>query len=136
MSAIEVLLKATKEEFKSVKEVQMHLCVMFHHGKNEEGYWNYAHTAVQFEDTVDIAKVLFPNHDLDFFFDQSSGHKKLHQGGLNVKVMNKSFAGKQLPMRDTKITAGCLGPFNAKLKIGDTQSFKVPFKKETMVPFG
>ena len=67
------------------KHVQTRLCEMFEHGKNREGYWNYARTAVQFEDVFDILRGMFPGHDFEFYFDQSSGHKKHRHDGLNVQ---------------------------------------------------
>lgn len=120
----EVLGTSTKKLFESEDNVQRTLCVSFEHGRNRDGYWNNAHMIVQTEDAVDIIQGLFPNHDLDIHFDQSSGHTKKRHFGLNAEVMIKSFGGSTPTMRDTPITAGCLGPYNhpTKLKVGDVQS--------------
>ena len=111
-SALETLGRTTKKLFVSKKEIQNTLCVMFEYGKEKEGYWNFARTATQFEDAVDIVTCLWPDHDHEFHFDQSSGHKKKRKDGLNEKVMNKLFGGKQPPMGDTLLNEGDMGQHN------------------------
>ena len=125
-SALEILHTTHKKTFLDEKEVQERLCIIFKHGKNREGYWNYAHTAVQFEDVTDILQGMFPGHDLEFFFDQSSGHKKGREGGLNVNVMRKGFSSSQPPMRDSQLTENCLGPRTRRCQPGDVFSFSFP----------
>ena len=46
----------------------------FEYGGSKEGYWNYAHMVCQFEDCVDVLKILQPTYHFVFLFDQSSGH--------------------------------------------------------------
>lgn len=127
-SAEEVHGIHTKRLFESEEDVQNHLCVQFEHGKHREGYWNHAHMAIQTEDAIDIIQGLFPNHDIELHYDQSSGHTKKRHFGLNTEVMIKGYGGSTPGMRDTVITEGCLGPFHhpQKLKEGDIQcmSFK------------
>ena len=36
-------------------------------------------------------------------FDQSSGHCKKKEDGLNVNAMNKEYGGKQRKMRETEV---------------------------------
>jgi hypothetical protein len=71
---------------------------------------------------VDCLQVLYPNHDLLFLFDQSSGHARKRHDSLNVVGLNGSWGGKQKKMRDTMIVDGCLGIHNSLLTIGDVQS--------------
>ena len=45
------------------------------YGANFEGYWNYHHMIVQFEDIIDVLRVLYQDkYDFIFYFDHSSGH--------------------------------------------------------------
>ena len=48
----------------------------FEYGANNDGYWGYNNMVLQFEDVVDVVKVLYPNFEFVFLFDHSSGHKK------------------------------------------------------------
>jgi hypothetical protein len=93
----------------------------FEVGVEKEGFWSYNHMALQTEDLVDCLQVLYPAHDILFLFDQSSGHAKKRQDGLNVVDMNLYWGGSQKKKRDTIIEEGCLGQYNSILKIGDTQ---------------
>ena len=97
----------------------------FEYGANSEGYWNYNHMVIQFEDVVDVLKALFADkYEYLFYFDHSSGHDRLRPDGLNVKQMNKTFGGNQQKMRNSTIKdATYLGPFEhaQKLMIGDEQ---------------
>lgn len=79
---------------------------------------------VQTEDVVDIIQDLFPVHDLELHYDQSSGLTKKPHYGLNADVMIKSFVGLRPAMRDTIIAPGCLDPCQhaGVLKVGQTQS--------------
>jgi len=99
--------------------------VNFEYGENKEGYWNYNHMVLQFEDAIDVLKVLHPEFHFVFLFDHSSGHSKQRPDGLNVSHMNKSFGGKCPAMRESKIECadGFLGPFQKTLEPGQTQSF-------------
>jgi hypothetical protein len=94
----------------------------FEVGAEKEGYWNHDHMALQTEDVVDCIKLLYPHHDILLVFDQSSGHARKRHDSLNVVGLNGNWGGKQKIMRDSIIVEGCLGPYDALLTIGDTQS--------------
>jgi hypothetical protein len=99
--------------------------VFFEYGENKEGYWAYNNMVLQFEDAVDVLKVMHPSFDFVFLFDHSSGHSKQRPDGLNQFRMNRSFGGKAVPkMRSTKILQeeGFLGPFDRSVEPGDIQS--------------
>ena len=99
--------------------------VFFDYGENKEGYWAYNNMVLQFEDVVDVLKVMHPTFDFVFLFDHSSGHSKQRPDGLNQHRMNRSFGGKAVPrMRSTEIIQeeGFLGPFDRTVEPGDTQS--------------
>jgi hypothetical protein len=93
----------------------------FEVGAEKEGFWNYMHMALMTEDLVDCLQVIYPNHDLLIYFDQSSGHCRKRVDGLNVVGMNADWGGVQKIMRDTVIVEGCLGPFHSTLAIGEVQ---------------
>ena len=97
--------------------------VYFDYGENRDGYWNYNHMVCQFEDTIDVLKVMHPHYKFVYLFDHSSGHSKHRPDGLSSIRMKKTFGGKGLPMRPTIIEqeAGFLGPFQRKLQPGQTQ---------------
>jgi hypothetical protein len=94
----------------------------FEVGAEKEGFWNHDYMALQTEDIVDCLQVIYPNTDILFLFDQSSGHARKRHDSLNVVGLNGRWGGKQKKMRDSKIVEGCLGPHNKLLTIGDTQS--------------
>ncbi len=48
--------------------------VFFEYGENCEGYWADKNMVLQFEDTFDVLKVIFPAVDFVFLFNHSSGH--------------------------------------------------------------
>jgi hypothetical protein len=58
--------------------------VYFEYGESKEGYWDYNHMVLQFEDVVDVLKVLHPEFQFVLLFDHSSGHAKQRPDGLNV----------------------------------------------------
>ena len=68
--------------------------LFFEYGENREGYWNYNHMVVRFEDAVDVLLVMHPQYDFVFLFDHSSGHAKQRPDGLNHLRMNRSYGGK------------------------------------------
>jgi hypothetical protein len=95
----------------------------FEVGADKEGFWNYNRMAIMTEDLVDCLQVLYADHDIVLYFDQSSGHCRKRYDGLNVVGMNGDWGGVQQKMRNTTITEGCLGPYNNRtLTIGDVQS--------------
>jgi len=96
------------------------------YGVNQDGYWGYNNIVEQFEDCVDVIKTLYPELQTKWMFDQSSGHCKKKEGGLNVHGMNKEYGGSQKKLRDTLIQQadGYLGSFLSRtLTVGDIQHF-------------
>ncbi|CAN0579095.1 unnamed protein product, partial [Ectocarpus sp. 12 AP-2014] len=80
------------------------------YGKNKEGYWNYDMFAEQCVDIMDCFDVLYPDWQLVMEVDHSSGHAKYREDGLHVGNMNVRWGGvKGGGMRDTRVTADCLG---------------------------
>jgi hypothetical protein len=69
--------------------------VEFEYGANAEGYWTYDHMVLQFEDCVDVVKVLYPEYDYMFLFYHSCGHDRKRPDGLCVNSMRKGFGGKE-----------------------------------------
>ena len=68
----------------------------FEYGSNNQGYWNYSHMVIQFEDCIDCLKAIYADQfEYLFYFDHSSGHDKLRSDGLNKNTMNKGYGGKQ-----------------------------------------
>ena len=79
--------------------------------------------AIQLEDIVDVQRVLQPQFDFVFFFDQGQGHARKRDGALDAQTMSRSFGRKQPKMRSSEITkGGCLGPFESRLRIRNLQS--------------
>ena len=89
-------------------------------GQGNDGYWNGNRMKLQFEDHVDCFKEMFPGHDLYYLYDQSSGHTKKIEGGLDANTMLMDHGGDK-EMRATRLVAGCIGPFESLLKEGDIQ---------------
>ena len=77
--------------------------VFFEYGENREGHWAFNNMVLQFEDAVDVLKVMLPEYDFIFLFDHSAGHAKQRLDGLNQHRMNKAFGGKAVPMQDTRL---------------------------------
>ena len=102
-------------------------------GVNFDGYWNHHQMSVQFEDVHDIVSIMYPNADVEYYFDHSSCHDKLRENGLNAKDMNREYGGAQRCMRDSTITNGCLGQHNPKLAVGDIQ--RMVFTEDDVGPF-
>ena len=46
--------------------------VFFEYGENREGYWAYNNMVLQFEDAVDVLKVIHPAVEFVFLFDHSN----------------------------------------------------------------
>ncbi|KAI2512867.1 hypothetical protein MHU86_1413 [Fragilaria crotonensis] len=120
-AAVEILGSAEKRPLTADKSPFL---VLFEYGENREGYWAYNHMVLQFEDAVDVLKVMHPSFDFVFLFDHSAGHSKKRPDGLNQHRMNRSYGGKAAAMRDTLITQeeGFLGPFQRVLEPGSIQS--------------
>jgi len=66
--------------------------VEFEYGANNQGYWDYDHMIIQFEDCIDVVKTLYPEFDFIFLFDHSCGHDRQRPDGLSVPKVNKHMA--------------------------------------------
>jgi hypothetical protein len=51
------------------------LVVEFEYGANNQGYWDYDHMIIQFEDCIDVVKTLHPKFDFIFLFNHGCGHR-------------------------------------------------------------
>ena len=107
----------------------------FDYGENKDGYWDYNHMVLQFEDVVDCLKILHADVHFIFLFDHSSGHAKQRPDGLNASRMNKSFGGKGQMMHSSLIEKeiGFLGPYPRILEPGQTQ--QLVFTETDLGPF-
>jgi hypothetical protein len=81
------------------------------YGTGKDGYWTYKHMVIQIEDCVDVFRVLHPDFDCVFELDHSSGHNAERPDGLTTtsQALNWSHGGKQRHMRDSILTADCIG---------------------------
>lgn len=86
-------------------------CVIIDPTKSGDEYWNYEKYSAQTQDVIHTMDVLEPDHQQLHQFDWSSEHAKSQEGGLmNSSSMNMNYGGKGGKyMRDTEITADCLG---------------------------
>ena len=87
------------------------------HGKARDGYWTSAHAMVQAEDHTDVMRALFPWCGLVHEYDHSGTHGTLKPDGLRVGKTNTKFGGRASEKHETTLTAGCLGPHPALVKI-------------------
>ena len=55
------------------------------------------------EDVYDILSVRFPHCDSAILIDQSSGHRKKKEDGLDAMQMSVRYGGKKMKMRKTTI---------------------------------
>ena len=76
--------------------------------------------ALKIEDMFDVLSVKYPECNFEVLMDQSSGHGKKMEGGLNAGDMSVRFGGSQPKMHNTTIYK--LGTCPAQLKVGDIQS--------------
>ena len=96
--------------------------VEFEYKANNQGYWDYDHMIIQFEDCIDVVKTLHPKFGFMFLFDHSCGHDRQRPDGLSAPKVNKTHGGAQPKMRKSKIeTEEFLGPFPAILQVGGCQ---------------
>ena len=65
-AAIEVNGTAAK---KPLTKSESPFLLYFDYGENRDGYWNYNHMVLQFEDTIDVLKVMYPNFKFVYLFD-------------------------------------------------------------------
>ena len=76
---------------------------------------------MQVSDLVDCFEILYPELQLLFEVDWSSGHSKSKEDGLNANAMNGAWGGKQPCMRSTRIQEEESLGEGTKLKVGDVQ---------------
>ena len=50
-----------KSRFRKMRPHSLYSLIM---GEDKEGYWNYNHMVLQFEDAIDVLKVMFPEQKL------------------------------------------------------------------------
>jgi len=93
------------------------------YGTNKEGYWNYELFKEQVMDVIDCYDVLYPEFQVIFSVDWSSGHTAHREGCLNVNIMNVNFGGKQSIPHPSKLEPGCINEDKSIFKHGDTQYF-------------
>ncbi|KAI2506094.1 hypothetical protein MHU86_8325 [Fragilaria crotonensis] len=132
-AAIEILGNSHKRPLTPDKSPFL---LFFEYGENREGYWAYNNMVLQFEDVIDVLKVMHPAYDFVFLFDHSAGHAKQRPDGLNQHRMNRSFGGKAAPMRSTIILReqGYLGTFPRILEPATPRIlYTLP---QILVPFG
>ena len=93
------------------------------YGKNKEGYWTMQDMLKQLEEVMAAYEILFPEVQMCYLFDWSSGHSAMPPKALLANKMNTGFGGKQPEMRSTQIVGdqGFLGPYEPRLKKGDIQ---------------
>ena len=86
----------------------------------------------QCETFIVMFDILYPNRQLYYEVDWSSGRAKMKDDGWNVGKMNVRFGGKQQQtMKDSVLLPGCIGP-KSLLKVGDTQEFT--FREGVLLP--
>jgi len=85
----------------------------FEYGSTGERYWCYEHMVLQLEYCIDVLKVIYPQFDFLFLFNNFCGHNRQQGDGLNAENMSKYYGGKQAYLRDSKINEekGYLGPY-------------------------
>jgi hypothetical protein len=47
--------------------------IEFEYSASNQGYWEYDHTVLQFEDCIDVVQTLWPKFKYFFLFDHSCG---------------------------------------------------------------
>jgi hypothetical protein len=99
---------------------------MFRYGQAHDGYWTHRHMKIQTEDLINTLKVVFLSYDFLLLFDQSLGHTKKREDGLNVNNMNREHGGKVLDMRQAVLDADCLGIHNPLIEAGGMQELVFP----------
>ena len=88
-SAIEVY-GTTKKKKLTCKHA---LIQYFELGVQNEGYWDYHHMALQMEDAYDVLRVIHPHCNFVTQMDQSAGHGKRREDGLEASEMSLKWGG-------------------------------------------
>jgi hypothetical protein len=99
---------------------------MFQYGQAQYGYWTHWHMRIQTEDLIDTLKAVFPSNDFFLLFNQSSGHKKKWEDGLNVHNMNQEHGRKVPDMHQAVFDANYLGVHNPLIEAGGMQELVFP----------
>ena len=89
-AALEIYGKTEKQKLTS----RDCLIQFFDVGINNDGYWRYNHMALQQEDVFDVLRVIYPHCDIAILTDQSSGHERKRENGLDAKAMGKYWGGR------------------------------------------
>ena len=92
-------------------------------GKHADGYWTMEKMLAQLKANLHCAQQRYPDFQLLYYFDWSSGHSAMPPGALHAASINAGVGGKQPLMRSTRIAAaeGFLGPHDPKLQVGEVQ---------------
>jgi hypothetical protein len=99
---------------------------MFRYGQAHDGHWTHRHMKIQIEDLIDVLKVVFPSYNFLLLFDQSSGHTKKREDGLNTFNVNREHGGRVPDMRASVLDAECIGERSPSLQAGNTQQLVYP----------
>jgi hypothetical protein len=73
--------------------------VKFEYVANNQGYWDYNHMIIQFEDCIDVVKTLHSKFDFMFLSNHSCGHGCQQPDGLSISNINKTHGSAQ-PKRE------------------------------------
>jgi len=67
------------------------------YGQGKDGYWMYRHMVFQLEDYNDCTKYMFPQFQICYELDHSSGHNSEQPDSLSTtaSVINLGWGGKQ-----------------------------------------
>jgi len=67
------------------------------YGQGKDGYWTYRHMVLQLEDCNDCTKYMFPQFQICYELDHSSGHNSEQPDSLSTtaSVINLGWGGKQ-----------------------------------------
>jgi hypothetical protein len=95
------------------------------YSKGKDGYWSYNHMVLQLEDCTDVFKVLYPQFDIVFELDHSSGHDKEKADGLTTTppMLGWEHGGKQRCMRSSELGESNTGTVRHSrcVNLGDIQ---------------
>ena len=115
----------------------------------KHGTWKIEHMIAQVGELHALLNFAYPQFQHFFEVDNSANHGAHKPDGLSITGINVGYGGEQRDLRDTVLTAGCIGPHPAvfthvteegeeatvdpKLKVGDTQCRH--FKEEDLPPY-
>ena len=117
----------------------------FLHGVHSDGYWTNVDFVTQVNDVLDLFELFEPSSQVCLETDKSGAHAARAPNGLSSKKMNLSYGGQQPIVRDSIMTADCLGlhpatmpnnkqangpPIDVKLKINQIQRSSYPSTKK------